>query len=55
MNQTLFNLLCTIILFEGLIVVILGTLYVIENVIIELFDYDILKGIKERIRNHGNK
>ena len=55
MNQTLFNLLCTIILFEGLIVVILGTLYVIENIIIELFDYDILKGIKERMKDNGNK
>lgn len=55
MNQTLFNLLCTIILFQGLIVFILGTFYVINVFIYELFEYDILKRIKERIRNHGNK
>lgn len=55
MNQMIFNVLCTIVLFEGLVVVILGALYVIQNVIIELFDYDILKCIKGRMKNNGNK
>ena len=55
MTQTLFDIVIGIFLFESLFLLILGTLYVIENIIIELFDYDILKGIKERMKNNGNK
>ena len=55
MTQTIFNILITIILFLALIVFILGTLFIIQTLMIELFDYDVLKWIKERIRNHGNK
>lgn len=55
MTQTIFNILCTIILFQGLIVFILGTLYIINTFITELFDYDVLKWIKERMKDNGNK
>ena len=54
--QSLFNILCFTILVEGLIVIIIGTLYVIEQLVYEVFNYDILKWCKNRRgKNNGNK
>lgn len=55
MTQTLFDIVIGIFLFESLFLLILGTLYLIEQAILEMFGYDIFKVIKERMKKYDNK
>lgn len=52
MIKFLFNLLCTIVIFQAILMVIIGGAYILNVELKELLEVDVLFNLKRKVRNY---